>query len=116
MIPLIIINNAAARSRAAWPTVEPRLKAAGIAFEAYETNRAGDATEKVRVALKSGVSTIVVVGGDGTLSEAAEGFFEFNNTSELPAPINESASLAVLPAGTGDDFARGLTNSHLLDR
>jgi diacylglycerol kinase family enzyme len=52
-----------------------------------------------------------VVGGDGTLSEATEGFFQFkDNLDELPLPINPRASLAILPAGTGDDFARGLTH------
>ena len=55
---------------------------------------------------------MVVVGGDGTLSEAAEGFFEFNHDLDiLPAAINPSATLAILPAGTGDDFARGLHGS-----
>jgi len=50
-----------------------------------------------------------VVGGDGTLSEAAEGFFQFNeDLNLLPASINPSATLAILPAGTGNDFARGL--------
>lgn len=109
-LPLVIINTAAARARAAWPAVERALKTSGISFDAYQTTVPGDATQRVREALKSGVSTIAVVGGDGTLSEAAEGFFEFDNASELPRPINPTASLAVLPAGTGDDFARGLTN------
>jgi diacylglycerol kinase family enzyme len=64
---------------------------------------------QTRVALNSGVQLIVVVGGDGTLSEAAEGFFNFHNDPDvLPSPVNPSATLAVLPAGTGDDFARGL--------
>ena len=64
---------------------------------------------QTRVALNSGVQLIVVVGGDGTLSEAAEGFFQFNDDLEVPPrPINPSATLAILPAGTGDDFARGL--------
>jgi diacylglycerol kinase (ATP) len=45
------------------------------------------------------------------LSEAAEGFFEFKqDVTEPPSPVNTSAALAILPAGTGDDFARGLTN------
>jgi len=47
------------------------------------------------------------------LSEAALGFFEFRNGKDevgVPAhsPINPDAALAILPAGTGDDFARGL--------
>jgi diacylglycerol kinase family enzyme len=83
------------------------LEAHKIEFDLHETTHAGDATTRTRAALHSGYQTIAVLGGDGTLSEAAEGFFEFNNDS-LPVAINSAAALAVLPAGTGDDFARGL--------
>ena len=108
--PLIIINNAAAKARRAWPTVRDRLAAGGVDLDFYETMQPADATVRTRIALKAGVTTIAVVGGDGTLSEAAEGFFEFNeDLEEPPSPINSAASLAILPAGTGDDFARGLT-------
>lgn len=106
---LIIVNNAAAKARHAWPSVRNQLLADGIEFEVIETTHAGDATAKTRAALKSGVTTIAAVGGDGTLSEAAQGFFQFaGNPEHLPALINPTASLAILPAGTGDDFARGL--------
>jgi diacylglycerol kinase (ATP) len=105
--PLIIINQAAAKARKAWPAVRKQLEARGIDFEVYETTQPGDATTRTRTALKAGVTTIAVVGGDGTLSEAAQGFFEFNEqVDELPSPVNSAASLAILPAGTGDDFAR----------
>jgi YegS/Rv2252/BmrU family lipid kinase len=53
------------------------------------------------------VKTVAVVGGDGTISETAEGFFGFDGVSS-PTPINPDARLSILPAGTGDDFARGL--------
>ena len=107
--PLIIINNAAAKARRAWPIARKRLEVDGVDVDVYETTKPGDATIQTRAALKAGVTTIAVVGGDGTLSEAAEGFFEFReNLDELPSPVNSSASLAILPAGTGDDFARGL--------
>ena len=108
--PLIIINNAAAKARRAWPTVRERLKDSGIDFDLHETIQPGDATLRTRQALLDGVTLVAVVGGDGTLSEAAEGFFQFKeNLEELPSQINSNASLAILPAGTGDDFARGLT-------
>jgi len=104
---LIIVNNAAAKARQAWPIVRKHLEAGGIDFAAYETTQPGDATIQTRAALKSGVNTIGVVGGDGTLSEAAEGFFEFGeDVEDLPSQINVEACLAILPAGTGDDFAR----------
>lgn len=104
---LIIVNNAAAKARRAWPIVSKQLEARGVAFDFYQTTQPGDATLQTREALRSGVNTIAVVGGDGTLSEAAQGFFEFNKqVEETPAPINSTARLAILPAGTGDDFAR----------
>ena len=106
---LIIINPSAAKARSAWPIIQKQLDSAGLGYEAYETTSPGDATNKTRAALESGVQSIVVVGGDGTLSEAAAGFFQFNDDLDIPpAPINPSATLAILPAGTGDDFARGL--------
>jgi YegS/Rv2252/BmrU family lipid kinase len=109
MRTLIITNPLAAKARQAWPTIQKELDAGGIEFQTHETTSPGDATLKTRAALSSGVESVVVVGGDGTLSEAAEGFFQFNDDPDVPpTPINPSATLAILPAGTGNDFARGL--------
>jgi diacylglycerol kinase (ATP) len=106
---LVIINNCAAKARQSWPAVKKQFDAAGLRYQIHETTSAGDAATQTRAALKSGVETIAVIGGDGTLSEAAEGFFEFNDDLNVPpAAINTDATLAVFPAGTGDDFARGL--------
>lgn len=119
--PLIIINNAAAKARSSWAAVSERLDAEGFEFDYYQTTHAGDAIIQTRAALNAGRETIAVVGGDGTLSEVAEGFFEFNERlEELPNPINSAATLAIVPAGTGDDYARGLTGeraplSHWID-
>jgi len=109
MDALIIINQAAAKARRAGPIIQQQLQAAKFKFHSYETQAPGDATKKTRSALRSGTTTIAVVGGDGTLSEVAEGFFEFQaNLNLWPTPINPEAKLAILPAGTGNDFARGL--------
>jgi len=106
---LIIVNNAAAKAQVAWPIVEERLNAVELKYELYRTTSPGDATQKTRSALNEGTRVVAVVGGDGTLGEAAEGFFNFaDNIDQPPTPINRDAALAVLPAGTGDDFARGL--------
>ena len=107
----IVVNHTAARARAAWPRVREALGRAGIAFEAHESTRPGETEERTRAALAGGFETIAAVGGDGTLSAAAAGYFEsFEGMSEsdVPRAINSSAALAPLPAGTGDDFARGL--------
>ena len=110
---LIIINNHAARAHSAWSTIRARLDESGIAYDVQETERPGDATSHTRNALENGVKLIAVVGGDGTLSEAAAGYFLQQSESKspgaaLPVPINTEAALAVLPAGTGNDFARNL--------
>ena|SRR3989442_914915 len=112
--PVIIINNAAARARRAWPIIRARLDQSGIAYDIYKTEKPGDATVRTRSALERGCRLIGVAGGDGTLSEAAAGYFaptpkvKDSAGDDLPKPINSEAALAVFPSGTGDDFARNL--------
>jgi YegS/Rv2252/BmrU family lipid kinase len=115
---LIIINNAAARAMRAWPEIREELQRAGVHFEVHETTVAGDATKATRSALGQGFRTIAVVGGDGTISETAEGFFEvpISTQEKSPIAVNQNATLAVLPAGTGDDFARGLIQKRISTR
>src|SRR5215204_7410291 len=109
MQTLIIVNNVAAKARKAWPIIEKQLNEAKLDYQVYQTNAKGDATQRTRSALRQGVSTIAVVGGDGTLSEAAEGFFELGQDLDfVPKSLNPNARLAIFPAGTGDDFARGI--------
>jgi diacylglycerol kinase (ATP) len=110
MRTLVIINKVAAKARRVWPAIEEALTRESIEYDLYETTSPGDATVRTRAALKNGTTTVAVVGGDGTLSEAAEGFFELDpGTENLPVPLSPGATLAILPAGTGDDFARGLS-------
>jgi diacylglycerol kinase (ATP) len=107
----VVVNHTAARAREAWPRVRESLVSAGVAFEAHESTRAGETEESTRAALGGGFATVAVVGGDGTLSAAAAGYFEpldGKSETDVPRAVNPAAALAVLPAGTGDDFARGL--------
>jgi len=113
----VVVNYKAARARAAWAQVGRVLAESGVRFEAHEAKEAGDAQRSAREALRGGYRTIAVVGGDGTLGEVVTGFFEPEGVSaeaattragKTPARINAEAVLAVLPAGTGNDFARGL--------
>jgi diacylglycerol kinase (ATP) len=105
----VIVNYKAARARRAWSVVQSALIEAGLSFDAHEARHAGDAQARVRVALGEGYRTIAVVGGDGTLSDVAAGFFARDRETDVPAaPINPHAALAILPGGTGNDFARSL--------
>lgn len=107
----VIRNNQAAKAHRVWPGIESSFKENQLKFESHVTTQAGDATIAARAALRDGYEIIAVVGGDGTLSEAAAGFFALDeqvSTEHIPESINKDAVLAILPAGTGDDFARGL--------
>ena len=113
---LIILNNEAAKARRVWPGIDSSLKNNDIQFDCHVTTQAGDATVAARAALREGYELIAVVGGDGTLSEAAAGFFALDEelvSGNVPRSINKDAVLAILPAGTGDDFARGIKGKRL---
>jgi YegS/Rv2252/BmrU family lipid kinase len=87
------------------------------------TEGPGDAVSLTREALEDGWQQVVAVGGDGTLNEVLNGFFEFpgsNQRYELtdgwldkkdecePAPVASDAVLGFIPVGTGNDFRRSL--------
>jgi YegS/Rv2252/BmrU family lipid kinase len=90
-----------------WAAVSRDLAQSGVEFSDHLTSRAGEATVVAREALLAGVSRVVAVGGDGTLSEIVNGYLD-----NAGRPVNENASLGLLPSGTGSDFRRtiGLGN------
>lgn len=119
----VVVNHSAARARAAWAIARRALEGAGVAFEAHEAREFGDARAAAREALRAGLRTIAVVGGDGTLSEVVNGFFQDESAAVGPSgegaerlsdegrvltAVNPETALAILPAGTGNDFARSL--------
>lgn len=69
-------------------------------FDEVMTTGPGDATRLTREALRGGAERIVAVGGDGTVNEVVNGFFDQG------APIAPDATFALLPFGTGGDFRR----------
>jgi diacylglycerol kinase (ATP) len=98
-----IVNPASANGTTGkrWPAIWERISAHGPEHSALLTARPGHATELAADALAAGADTLVAVGGDGTLSEVANGFF----AGPEPYP---NAALGLLPFGTGGDFRRTL--------
>ena len=66
------------------------------------TTRPDEATALARQAILEGRSLVVAAGGDGTLNEVANGFFEGGDRIDSPT------RLGILPMGTGGDFRRTL--------
>ena len=102
---LFIINPASARGTTlgSWTEAKPELERLGVRFSERVTTEAGEATEIARRALASGAGRIVAVGGDGTLSEVVNGYFDPQG-----AAINPMAVIGLLPSGTGSDFRRSI--------
>ncbi len=71
-------------------------------FEHRFTRDVGDGTRLAREALAEGFELVVAMGGDGTVSEVASGFFDGER------PTHPEAVLGILPGGTGGDFLRTL--------
>lgn len=69
------------------------LSASSTPFEIRETAGPGDAVLLAREAAHAGISTVLAVGGDGTINEAANGL------------AGSGTRLAVVPHGTGNVFA-----------
>lgn len=94
----IILNPAAGQEDSARlrRLVGGEFSARRASFDLAETERAGHATELAREAAELGYRAVCVVGGDGTLAEAATGLAG----TETP--------LAVIPRGTANQVAHNL--------
>lgn len=94
----IIINPTAGRGRtkAGLPAIIKRLNTLSIRHELYMTDYPGHATEIAKRLVADGATTIGAVGGDGTVHEVINGM------------AGSTATLAVVPTGTGNDLARAL--------
>ncbi len=86
-----------------WPAVAAGLRAAGLDFDVAMTAARGQAAEISGRAVAEGRGMVVAAGGDGTVNEVANGFF---NAGE-PVATGRTV-LGVLPMGTGGDFRRTL--------
>jgi len=83
-----------------WPELADTIGRA-FPFDEAITQAPGDATRLAREALRAGYERVVAIGGDGTVNETVNGFFD-----DAGAPIAPEASFALIPFGTGGDFRR----------
>jgi diacylglycerol kinase (ATP) len=88
------------------------------------TKKADDGTNITRKLLKLGYKNIVVVGGDGTINEVANGFFDIKAKNRSPldpmkfkpvsrlSPINPKATFWIIPSGSRNVLAASLGIPH----
>jgi YegS/Rv2252/BmrU family lipid kinase len=101
---LVIVNPASGRpdGGAGWRAIESALRGAGVFFDVIHTEQPGHGAEIASAALLQGRRHIAVAGGDGSVNEVVHGIMDAGlaDTREV--------TLAVIPTGTGNDWARTL--------
>jgi diacylglycerol kinase (ATP) len=97
-LPVVIINpeSAGGATRDAWPKIASELAAHFGPFTPKFTKHAGEGIELAASAARKGTKLIVACGGDGTISEVANGILSAGSDTEL----------GILPSGTGGDFRK----------
>ena len=113
-------NSSSGLTGKGWNELYSEIKQAlGVSVKVALTKKAGDGTVLARKFLKQGFKKVVAIGGDGTLNEVANGFFEdpvginsnnINTSAGFPPlePINPDAIMGVVPAGTRNVLAKSL--------
>ncbi len=83
-----------------WPGIRRRLNDVGLSFDYEFTKGTGHAIEIARQATDSGYRCLVVVGGDGTVNEVANGILRSTHSGNI--------ILGIVSSGTAGSFARSL--------
>jgi diacylglycerol kinase (ATP) len=101
---VVVANPTAGRGKAGRliGRVTAELNALGVDHHVRVSESAEDLERLARAAAEDGADIVAVLGGDGSVGAAANGL------------AGTSTALAVLPAGTGDDFAKAIGPGKLL--
>ncbi|NPV69988.1 MAG: diacylglycerol kinase family lipid kinase [Firmicutes bacterium] len=93
-----IVNPVAGKGKSLriWALLEPLLRKRGEAIECRVTPGPNSVSQVARQAFEEGYDRIVAVGGDGTVQEVANGI------------AGTDCEFGIVPAGTGNDFAKTL--------
>src|SRR5712691_2811485 len=108
MRPFLVVNPLSANGATArhFDSISQAVHSAlGDCAHAF-TERPMHAASLTREALGKGCDLIIAVGGDGTINEVVNGFFEEPKAGEPPRSIKPGAALGILPQGTGGDLRR----------
>jgi len=102
MSAFVVVNPRSANGRTGreWRAIETALGRAYPHMSVAFTRARREATQLVRNALREGHHEIIAIGGDGTINEAVNGFFDANG------PVAPDAVLGCVTSGTGGDFRK----------
>lgn len=100
----VIVNpeSAKGQTRRRWTGMKEGIRRYIREFKVEFTEKPMQAIEMARSALRDGSELVIGVGGDGTMNEIANGFYQ---DARL---INPAATLGIVPSGSGCDLTRSL--------
>ena len=98
MTTVFLVNPASANGSTGkrWPELARQAAAAGLEGDTLFSERPGQLGDLARQAALGGAELLVVVGGDGSVNEVANGL----------ASLEQRPPIAIVPRGTGWDFVR----------
>ena len=98
----VVLNPVAGGGKGSkvWMILRPGLEALFQSIECRMSNRTEDVRVATRTLLEAKPDVLLVIGGDGTLNQAVNGFMHKDR------PLQKNAQLAYFNAGCGGDFAR----------
>ncbi len=104
---IVNVNSGSGKGANVWRVVSSVLRARKVEYRAYKTRYKGHATDLAKKISENGIAKnkegktkIIIVGGDGTLNEVINGISDFSKIE-----------FGVIPTGSGNDFARGMSIS-----
>lgn len=101
---IINMHSAGGRTARRWPQMKAEIERMFGNFDVSETTAPFSGEPLTREALEKGADLILAIGGDGTFSEAANGFFAKDTAAGTP--VNPGAQLAFLTSGSGCDMRK----------
>lgn len=106
----VIVNphSAAGRTRKNWQNTQNLFARQVESFEVYHTQYQRHATELSAQLVERNVPVIIAVGGDGTISETAAGFFNEKGRPRQAKTRKNRTALGIIAAGSGSDLIRTL--------
>jgi YegS/Rv2252/BmrU family lipid kinase len=108
MKPFIVVNPRSAGGATArhFDTIFQAVSGAVGECKHAFTERPMHAMDLTRAALSQGHDLVVAIGGDGTINEVVNGFFEGAQPGVPSQALRPGAALGVVPRGTGGDLRR----------
>jgi diacylglycerol kinase (ATP) len=103
----VVLNPKSANGRAGrrGDDLIQRLRSRGVNATLHLTRAPGHAVELAHMLAADGAQAVVAAGGDGTVHDVANGILRSGSDT----------ALAVLPLGTGNDFAKVVPGAHSLE-